>query len=124
MQDKYDITDGELEIMQVLWKIGDSGLTEIVAELDKTKLRNKNTVKTLIYRLVNKGAIKTKKNNGQSFVYSATISERKYLAKANTSFLEKMYKGNMQKLLLNFVEDKAISKDELKKLVNMLESED
>lgn len=124
MQDKYDITDSELEIMQVLWNNGDSGLTEIVTELDKTKPRNKNTVKTLIYRLVDKGSIKSKKSNRQGFVYSPTISERKYLAKANTSFLEKLYKGNMEKLLLNFVEDKAVSKEELKKLVDMLESED
>ena len=52
MQNKYDITDSELEIMQVLWNCGNSTLTEIVAELDKTKKRNKNTVKTLLYRLV------------------------------------------------------------------------
>ena len=50
MKDKYDITDSELEIMQVLWNNGNCGLAEIVAELDKTKKRNKNTVKTLLYR--------------------------------------------------------------------------
>ena len=33
-------------------------------------------------------------------------------------------KGNVEKLLLNFVEDKTVSKEELQKLVNMLESED
>lgn len=87
MQDKYDITDSELEIMQVLWNNGDSGLTEIVTELDKTKPRNKNTVKTLIYRLVDKGSIKSKKSNRQGFVYSPTISERKYLLLLNIFFL-------------------------------------
>lgn len=41
MQDKYEITDSELEIMQVLWKNGDSALNQIVAELDKTKKETK-----------------------------------------------------------------------------------
>ena len=124
MPDKYDITDGELEIMQVLWNNGDSSLTEIVLELDKTKKRNKNTVKTLLYRLVDKGAVKSKKSSGFGFLYNATITEKKYLSKANTSFLEKLYKGNVEKLLLNFVEDKTVSKAELQKLIDILESED
>ena len=120
----YDITDGELEIMQVLWNNENCGLAEIVAELDKTKKRNKNTVKTLLYRLVDKGAVKSQKVNGQEFSYAPTITEKKYLSKANDSFLSKLYKGNVEKLLLNFVEDKTVSKEELQKLVNMLESED
>ena len=124
MQDKFDITDGELEIMQVLWNKGDSTLTEIVTELDKTKKRNKNTVKTLIYRLVDKNAVTSKKNMGQGFLYSATITEKEYLAKANKSFLKKLYEGSVQKLILNFVEEKAVSKEELQKLVDMLESEE
>ena len=124
MKDKYDITDGELEIMQVLWNNGNCGLAEIVTELDKTKKRNKNTVKTLLYRLVDKGAVKSQKVNGQEFSYAPTITEKKYLSKANDSFLSKLYKGNVEKLLLNFVEDKTVSKEELQKLVNMLESED
>ncbi|MBP3595818.1 MAG: BlaI/MecI/CopY family transcriptional regulator [Clostridia bacterium] len=124
MKDKYDITDSELEIMQVLWNNGNCGLAEIVAELDKTKKRNKNTVKTLLYRLVDKGAVKSQKVNGQEFSYVPTITEKKYLSKANDSFLSKLYKGNVEKLLLNFVEDKTVSKEELQKLVNMLESED
>ena len=73
MKDKYDITDSELEIMQVLWNNGNCGLAEIVAELDKTKKRNKNTVKTLLYRLVDKGAVKSQKVNGQEFSYAPTI---------------------------------------------------
>ena len=124
MQSKYDITDSELEIMQVLWNKGESTLSDILLELDKVKKRNKNTVKTLLYRLVDKGSEKTKKGTGFGFVYKATITEKKYLKVANKSFLGKLYQGSAEKLLLNFVEDKTISKEELQKLVNMLESED
>lgn len=124
MLDKYEITDSELEIMQVLWKNGDSSLGQIVEELDKTKKRNKNTVKTLIYRLVDKGSVSSKNTGGLGFCYKAEIAENEYLKKENKSFVEKLYKGNVQKLLLNFVEDKAVSKEELRRLLDMLESED
>ena len=97
MQDKFDITDGELEIMQVLWSKGASTLTEIVTELDKTKKRNKNTVKTLLYRLVDKNTVNSMKSSGQGFLYTATITEKEYLKKANKSFLKKLYEGSVQK---------------------------
>lgn len=121
--DKYDITDSELEIMQVLWKNGGGTLSEITAELDKIRKRNKNTVKTLIYRLIDKKAVKSKKGSAQGFVYSAAISEKKYLSKANHSFLARLYKGNVEKLLMNFVEEKTVSKEELQKLIKFIESE-
>ena len=124
MQSKYDITDSELEIMQVLWSKGSSVLTEIVDELDKTKKRNKNTVKTLLYRLVDKNAVKSEKGSGQGFVYSPAITEKKYLSKANSSFISRLYKGNVEKLLLNFVEEKTVSKEELQRLIDILESEE
>lgn len=124
MQNKYDITDSELEIMQVLWNNGESTLADVLAELDKTKKRNKNTVKTLLYRLVDKGSVLSKKGNSFGFLYQATITEKDFLKIANKSFLGKLYQGSVKKLLLNFVEDKAISKDELQNLINMLESEE
>lgn len=124
MKDKYDITNAELEIMQVLWDNGSCSLSEIMSELDKIKKRNKNTVKTLIYRLADKGTINSQKNSSQETVYISTITEKEYLARANKSFLKNIYKGNIQKLLLNFVEDKTVSKEELKSLVDILESEE
>lgn len=124
MKDKYDITNAELEIMQVFWDKGACGLTEILLELNKTKKRNKNTVKTLIYRLLDKGSIVSQKNNSIDVVYVPTINEREYLAKANKSFLKNIYKGNIKKLLLNFVEDETVTKEELQNLVDLLEKEE
>ncbi len=124
MKDKYNITNAELEIMQILWDNGDCGLAEIIEELSKVKKRNRNTVKTLIYRLLDKGAIVSQKNGNQEVIYTTTITEKEYLSLANKSFLKNIYKGNIKKLILNFVEDETVTKDELKKLVDILESEE
>lgn len=124
MKEKYDITDAELEVIQVLWRKGKCRLSEIIIELSKERERNKNTIKTLLYRLVDKNLVKSNKLEGQEFYYEALISEKKYLKQANSSFLAKLYNGNINNMLLNLVEDKKISKEELKKLINILESED
>lgn len=121
MEDKYNITDAELEIMKILWENKQISLNQIMEELSKNKHKNKNTIKTLLYRLIEKGAVKSISKNKKENEFKAIISKEKYLRKANQSFLDKLYNGNTSNMLLNFVENKEISKDELKKLIEIIE---
>ena len=91
MAEKYDITDAELEIMQVLWRQKQATLGEIIEKLEEKKPRNKNTVKTLLYRLVDKKAVESKKVNERGFIYQATITEKQFLTRENKNFLQKLY---------------------------------
>ena len=56
---KYEITDAELEIMKLLWEKGELTLNEIVENLSKKEKKNKSTVKTLLYRLIEKKSVKS-----------------------------------------------------------------
>lgn len=121
---KYEITDAELEIMKVLWKNGALTLKKIVEILSKDGEKNKSTIKTLLYRLIEKESVMSITNSGKEHTYKAIVSEEEYLKKANESFLEKLYNGSTNKLLLNFVEEKKISKKDLQDLLDLIESED
>ena len=123
MPDKYDITDAELEIMQILWENKECSLNEIIEGL-KQEDKNKNTVKTLLRRLILKGSVKSKKTNLRGAVYVSKVSKDKFLQSQNENFVKKLYNGSTDKLLLNFVENKKVSKEELQKLIDILESED
>ena len=48
MQNKYDITDAELEIMQVLWENKECDLNTIIQELNNKEGKNRNTIKIKI----------------------------------------------------------------------------
>lgn len=123
MKEKYNITDAELEIMQVLWKNKQCNLTTIIEELSNNEEKNKNTIKTLIHRLVQKGAIESKKINSKEVTYIPKINERKFLSKESNSFIKKFFDGSTEKLLLNFVKEKKVSKDELQRLIDILEQD-
>lgn len=124
MQEKYDITDAELEIMQVLWKNKQCNLSTIIEELSGNEEKNKNTVKTLIHRLIQKGTVESRKVNAKEVIYIPKISEKKYLTKESNTFLKKFFNGSTERLLLNFVKEKKISKDELQKLIDILEQDE
>lgn len=121
---KYEITDAELEIMKVLWENGELTLNEIVEILSKDEKKNKSTIKTLLYRLIEKESVKSITNKKKENTYKATVKKDDYLRKENESFLEKLYNGSTNKLLLNFVEEKKISKKDLQDLLDLIESED
>ena len=127
MNEQYEITEAELEIMQVLWKNKRGNLTTIMEELSKkskNEERNKNTIKTLIHRLIQKGAIESQKVNNKEVEYIPKINEKKFIAKESNSFLDKFFNGNTEKLLLNFVENKKVTKNELQKLIDILEQDE
>ena len=124
MKEKYEITDAELEIMQVLWKNKECNLAEIIEKLSINEEKNKNTIKTLIHRLTQKGAIESKKINSKEVIYIPKVSEKKYIKKESNSFLDKVFNGNINKLLLNLVEDKKVSKEELQKLIDIMEDKE
>lgn len=123
MPDKYDITDAELEIMQVLWSKNECSLNEIIDGLT-TEDKNKNTVKTLLRRLILKGSVKSKKINSKDTVYISKVKKDKFLSNQNKNFVNKLYNGSTGNLLLNFLENKQVTKEELQKLIDILESED
>ena len=115
------ITDAELEIMKVLWEKKSITLNELVEELSKEEQKNKSTIKTLLYRLIDKKMVKSVEKNKKENEYKPLISEKKYLKSANENFLDKVYDGNVDHMLLNFIEDKKITKEEIEKLLKILD---
>ena len=118
---KYEITDAELQVMNVLWKSEPLTLNEIVNQLSFKEIKNKSTIKTLLYRLVDKGSVKSSASeNKKENIFKTAISQEQYLKKANENFLDKLYNGSTNKLLLNFVEDKKITKKDLQELIDLM----
>ncbi|MCI8617159.1 MAG: BlaI/MecI/CopY family transcriptional regulator [Clostridia bacterium] len=119
---KYEITNAELEIMNVLWEKSPITLNEIVESLSKEEAKNKNTIKTLLYRLVEKESVISKTTlNQKRNLFEPAISQKQYQRRENENFLQKLYHGSTNKLLLNFVEEKKISKKDLQELLDLIE---
>lgn len=106
--------------MQVLWSKGPLNANEIVKQLaGKTKWKPK-TIKTLINRLVRKGALKFQKE-GRKYRYSPAVSEDKCVRTETKSFLRRVYGGATRPMLAAFLEDADLSPDEIAELKKILE---
>lgn len=104
------ISDYELELMKVIWNNGGSALyAEIVGALsDKGMNWTKNTVITLLSRLIEKGLLKTSKI-GHRNRYTAIVTANEYQTSQTTSFLNKVYEGNAKGLVSTLIQKDLLS---------------
>lgn len=122
MKQKISITDAEFEVMNVLWDKKSATMQEILSELSKEKTRNRNTIKTLLFRLIDKNLVESRNNYGKkAYEYYPLIEKEEYISQENHNFLQKLYGGCANNLVLNFVKENKLSKKDLEELVKILE---
>jgi len=116
------ITGSELEVMKLLWRAEDAlPVTEIREKLQRAKGWEPATIKTLISRLVTKGAVQQEKRN--VFFYSPLISEREYSAWATEDLICRLYNGRARDLVAALVRSDGLSQEDLDELRRLFKVE-
>lgn len=113
------VSDFELELMRTIWENGGMALyAEIVKALEKKGMSTtKNTIISLLLRLIEKGFLKTNKI-GRRNKYVALVSEEEYQTAQMETFLDKIYEGDAKGLISTLIQKDFISigeYDDLKK---------
>ncbi len=117
------ITGSELEVMKLLWRAEDAlPVTEIREQLQRTRGWEPATIKTLVSRLVSKGAVRQEKRN--VFYYSPTISEKEYGAWATEDLISRLYNGSARDLVAALVHSDGLTQADLDELREMFRVED
>ena len=80
-----------------------------------------NLVLFRIETLNEKKAIYISEKNGKTYIYKPLIDKNEFLRVEGNSFLENVYEGAVKSLILNFVKDKKLSKDDVKDLLDQIE---
>lgn len=119
-----NISEAELEVMQVLWAKGESTSLEIISEVKKKKEWKNNTIMTLVSRLVNKEFIDVIREDKSLLVYKPKVSEYDYKSKETNNFIEKLYNGSINNMLVAFAKSKKLSKKDLEDLIKLVGDEE
>ncbi|WP_213995288.1 BlaI/MecI/CopY family transcriptional regulator [Arsukibacterium sp.] len=120
-----DISNAELEVMQVIWRTQPCSAADVVQYLQQQKDWHEKTVKTLLNRLVAKSALSYQKN-GRAYLYSACISQQDYQQQVSGSFVQRLFAGRVAPLVASFARKNELSASdlaELKQLVAELEQQ-
>ncbi|MDR3210210.1 MAG: BlaI/MecI/CopY family transcriptional regulator [Oscillospiraceae bacterium] len=110
------ITDAELEVMRLLWRESPMTLAQLREELLQTTKWNHSTIKTLVFRLRDKGVIEPLDKYGPA-QYVPLVSEDEYIQAQMPTFLDRVFEGSAMKLAAALVDSGELTErdvDELK----------
>lgn len=120
---KMKPTEGELEILQVLWEKGPATVREVNDELNKQKNTGYTTTLKIMQIMTEKSLLKRDESN-RSHVYRAVVDESKTQAHLLENFLETAFKGSASKLMMHLLGNKKTGPEEMKKIREYLDKID
>jgi BlaI family penicillinase repressor len=119
MINKVPITEAESVVMEVLWSGSPRSADEVVVALESQQQWQEATIKTLLNRLLKKGAIGAEKD-GRRFLYSPVLTRAQWLTGESTSLVDRLFGGRVAPLIAHFGQHRKLSRsdiDELKRLI-------
>lgn len=112
------LTKAEEQIMQVLWKLGNAFLRDIVEALPEPKA-HQNTVATILKILVEKKFVAINVM-GRNHQYYPLITKEQYSKGAMQQVVKGYFGGSFSNMVSFFVQEKDISISELEKMLEKL----
>ncbi len=114
------LTPLELEIMKVIWQKGRATVREVHAVLKQRRPIAYTTVMTMMGVLAGKGHLKRRLDD-RAYVYSPTRSAAAAMKARVADFVDRVFDGAAQPLLVQLVKDRRLTKKELEDLARQIE---
>jgi len=117
------ISEAEAQVMDVLWRRHPQGADEVVAALTASTEWAEPTIKTLLNRLLNKGAIEAARD-GRRYLYSPVLQREAWVAEQSEGLLGRLFGGRIAPLVAHFSERGRLSDADVAELRRLLEEID
>jgi BlaI family transcriptional regulator, penicillinase repressor len=117
------ISNAEWEVMNTIWDHGDMAARDVYAALPKGHGWAYKTVKTLLSRLVAKGAVEYEQI-GNSYLYRAAYTRTQMTRREVKGFVDRVLQGSALPMLARFIEQNELSPEEIEQLRKLLEDKE
>ncbi len=105
----------EMELLEILWKLGSGSIREIQEAIPEEKRPEYTTVQTIIYRLEEKGAVARTKKIGNAHIFKPLVNRKSTIATLIDDFLS-TFGGSPEPLVSHLLESGKITLRDLKEL--------
>lgn len=114
------ISDAELDVMEALWE-ADDPLTaaDVFERIGAMRDWSLATVKTMLSRLVTKGAV-SHCEEGRRFLYSPAIEREAYVGHESKRFVERLFGGRLSPLVARLAEEDGLDDADIAEIEALL----
>jgi predicted transcriptional regulator len=115
------ISEAESRVMQVLWDQAPRSAEDIVAALAPQTDWHEKTIKTLVNRLLRKGAISATRD-GRRYLYAPQLTREAWQTAESQSLLERVFDGRLAPMLAHFSRQEKLSPRDVRELRELVET--
>ncbi|HMD97232.1 MAG TPA: BlaI/MecI/CopY family transcriptional regulator [Terriglobia bacterium] len=116
------LTPQELEIMKIVWQLGSVTVRDVYEALLVERRIAYTTVMTMMKILEEKGHLK-KRRQDRAYVYHAAQPQNTVIRGMIREFVDRVFNGSAEPLLLHLVRDRRIREKDLEKIARMIQEE-
>jgi len=116
-------TEGEMEILQVLWKKGLSTVREVHEAIDKKDSGYTTTLKLM--QIMHEKGLVGRDTSAKTHIYSALISQEQTQKQLVNKMIDNVFNGSAARLVMQALGNKTASKEEIdliKEYLNKLDN--
>lgn len=113
------ISDAEYAVMEALWKRSPQTAAEVCGTVCEERGWTMPTVKTLLARLVTKGALATQPD-GRRFLYTPLIERRAYVGGESKRLVERLFGGRAAPLFAHLADSEALTDEDIAEIEHLL----
>jgi len=113
------ITDAEHAVMEVLWDRPRQTAAEVCEEVCAERDWSLATVKTLLSRLVQKGALASEPD-GRRFLYTPVVAREAYVGGESRRLVDRLFGGSAASLVAHLAETEALTDQDLAEIEALL----
>lgn len=114
------ISDAEWIVMNLVWSSSPIEAAEVIERLAAVNGWTAATVKTMLHRLVQKGALSTEQV-GKKYLYKPAVRRDTCVRQASRSFLERVFGGASAPALIHFVKTTKLTVKEAAEIRALLD---
>ncbi|WP_146907215.1 BlaI/MecI/CopY family transcriptional regulator [Arenimonas daejeonensis] len=117
------ISEAESVVMQALWAAGEATAEDLIAQVAGPNDWAEATVRTLINRLLTKGAIAAERE-GRRYRYRPLLQREQWVAGESAGIVDRLFGGRVAPLVAHFSEQGRLSRKDIEELRQLIEDFD
>ena len=114
-------TEGELEILQVLWDMGKATVRDVHETILKSKDAGYTTTLKLMQIMFEKGLVK-RDDSSKTHIYQANVSREKTQSQFVGKMINSLFGGSSSQLVMQALGSQSVSKEELDEIQQLLDN--
>jgi len=117
------LSNAEWEVMKTFWDNGSMAARDVFSQLPENHGWAYKTVKTLLSRLVAKGALDFDQI-GNSYLYRPVYTRAQLTKKEMKGFIDRVLDGSLSPILAHFIRESSLSENEINRLRQILDQKE